>query len=420
MQTAKDLKKELLIRHHKNGLWSIVKPREDTEVVSLQVWFRVGSVYEKENEKGIAHFLEHMLFNGNDKYAYGEAEALIESLGGHINAATSKEYTYYYVNIAAPYWKEGLDVLFHLTMRATLEEKMIEKEKPIVLEELYRAKDNPTTQLWWTFEKEVYKVSPFRHPIIGYERTIKNFTREMLLSFYRSFYQPRNATVVVVGKVDPKEVLEFIEDTFASEPSRPVPKRYIPEEPPQLKVRRKVLEDPRLDKTKAYSLIGWRIPPLATLEDYDFLVLNEILTGGRTSLLYKRLRETGIVYGINSYDFERSRDNLFVISASLKPENIELYRKELFKIFEELYETISEEEVEKFKNRLINAEIFEKEEAENEAAFFGYSQTVAGKINYALYFFENIKKVEAKHIKLILERYVLNKVYTEVILKAAE
>ena len=409
-------KKDLLIRHYKNGLWLIVHPREDTEVVSLQVWFKVGSVYEKQNEKGIAHFLEHMLFNGNDKYGYGEAEALIESLGGHINAATSKEYTYYYVNIAAPYWREGLDVLFHLTMRATLDEKMIEKEKPIVLEELYRAKDNPTTQLWWTFEKEMYKVSPFRDPIIGYEKTIKGFTREMLLSFYRSFYQPRNATVVVVGKVDPQEVREFVEKTFAGEPSRPVPKRFIPEEPPQLKVRSKTLRDPRIGSDKSYSLIGWRIAPLATLEDYDILVLNEMLTGGRTSILYRKLREAGIVYAINSYDFERSRDNIFVVSASHHPDNIETYKKRLFEILQEIYETVDEDTVEKFKRRLINSEIFEKEEAENEAAFYGYSQTVAGKINYALYFFDNIKKVEPKHIKLVLEKYFLNKPYTETFL----
>jgi zinc protease len=412
-------KKDLVIRHYKNGLWLIIHPREDTEVVSLQVWFKVGSVYEKENERGIAHFLEHMLFNGNDKYKYGEAEALIESLGGHINAATSKEYNYYYVNIAAPYWKEGLDVLFHLTMRATLEEKMIEKEKPIVLEELYRAKDNPTTQLWWTFEKEVYKVSPFRHPIIGYERTIKNFNREMLLNFYKSFYQPKNATVVVVGNIDPEEVKKFVEETFAVEPSRPVPKRFIPEEPPQLKVRSKTLKDPRIGRDKSYSLLGWRISPLATLEDYDILVLNEMLTGGRSSILYKRLRESGIVYAINSYDFERSRDNLFVVSASHHPDKIETYKKKLFEIFEEIYETVDEPIVEKFKNRLINSEIFEKEEAENEAAFYGYSQTVAGKINYALYFFENIKKVEPKHIKLVLEKYILNKPWTETFLLPA-
>ena len=409
-------KKELFIRHYKNGLWLIVHPREDTEVVSLQVWFKVGSIYERENERGIAHFLEHMLFNGNDKYGYGEAEALIESLGGHINAATSKEYTYYYVNIASPYWREGLDVLFHLTMRATLDEKMIEKEKPIVLEELYRAKDNPTTRLWWTFEKEVYKVSPFRHPIIGYEKTIKNFNREMLLNFYRSFYQPRNATVVVVGKVNLGEVKKFVEETFAVEPSRPVPKRFIPEEPPQLKVRRKTLTDPRIGKDKSYSLIGWRVAPLATLEDYDLLVLNEMLTGGRTSILYEKLRESGIVYAVNSYDFERSRDNIFVVSASHHPDNIEIYRKTLFEIFEEIYETVDDNTVEKYKNRLINSEIFEKEEAENEAAFYGYSQTVAGKINYALYFFENIRKVEPKHIKLVLEKYILKKPYTEVFL----
>jgi zinc protease len=219
---------------------------------------------------------------------------------------------------------------------------------------------------------------------------------------------------VVVGNIDPKEVQKFIEETFASEPSRPVPKRYIPNEPPQLKVREKTLTDSRIGEGKSYTLIGWRIPPIGTLEDFDILVLNEILTGGRTSLLYEKLRETGIVYAINSYDFARSRDNLFVISSSQHPENIGNYKKKLFEVLEELYETVNEETVERYKNRLINAEIFEKEEAENEAAFYGYSQTVAGKINYALYFFENIRKVQPEHIKLVLEKYILNKPYSVV------
>jgi len=411
------MEKRIEIRKFKNGLWSFVKPRPDTEVVSLQVWFRVGSAYEKDNERGLAHFLEHMVFNGNDKYKYGEAEALIESYGGILNAGTSKEYTYYYINIARPYWKIALDVLFHLTMRATLEEKMIEKEKPIVLEELYRDMDNPHVIHWWEFEKTVYKVSPFRFPIIGFEKTIKNFNRALLLNFYQKFYNPANACVVVVGNIEPKEVFQFIEETFGKEkPPKHFIKEEIPDEPPQLKIRKKTIKDSKVGKDKAYTLIGWRIPKIGTLDDYDFTVLLQILSEGRSSIFYKELREKGIVHSISAYDLARSKDNLLTIHADLSQDKLEIYNKKLFEIFENLYEEINEEMVEKAKTKLINSEIFQKEEVENEASFYGYAHTVAGKINYALYYIENIKKVQPIHIKNVLEKYILKKPYSEVLL----
>ncbi|HIC96942.1 MAG TPA: insulinase family protein, partial [Aquificaceae bacterium] len=158
--------RELYIRDLPNGAKLIVKPRDDTSAVALHVWFSVGSIYEKYDEKGMAHFLEHMLFNGSQKYPYGEIDRVIESLGGNINAGTSKDFTYYHVEIAAPYWREALDVLYHLTTKATLNSDQIEKEKEIVVEELRRGKDNPSVLLWEAFEKTAYKVSPYRFPTI--------------------------------------------------------------------------------------------------------------------------------------------------------------------------------------------------------------------------------------------------------------
>ncbi|MGC8853084.1 MAG: M16 family metallopeptidase, partial [Hydrogenobacter sp.] len=182
------LGKELYTYKLPNGAHLIVKRRDDTEAVALHVWFKVGSIYENYQEKGMAHFLEHMLFNGSEKYPYGEIDKLVESMGGNINAGTSKEYTFYHIEIAKPYWKPALEILYQLTQKPLLSEDMIEKEKPIVIEELRRGKDNPSTVLWEEFEKLAYKVSPYRFPIIGYEETIRNFTRDALLRFYRNFY----------------------------------------------------------------------------------------------------------------------------------------------------------------------------------------------------------------------------------------
>ncbi|RUM29383.1 MAG: insulinase family protein, partial [Aquifex sp.] len=378
---------ELYIRDLPNGVKLIVKPREDTEAVALHVWFKVGSVYEKYDEKGMAHFLEHMLFNGTEKYKYGEIDRIIESLGGNINAGTSKDYTYYHVEIAYPYWKQALEVLYQLTMKATLNEEMIEKEKPIVIEELRRGKDNPTTVLWEEFEKLVYKVSPYRFPIIGFEETIRKFTREKLLKFYKSFYQPKNMAVVVVGKVNPKEVEEEVMKTFGREEGRPVPKVQIPTEPEQIGVRFKKLQDPRVEK--AYWIIGWRVPAIGKNEYKGLLVFSEILCGGRISVFYRELREKGLVYSISCGDMGRPRDNIFVITATFPPENYEKVKKRVFGLLKETYENLTDEQVEEAKMRIINSRLFEEERVENEAFDIGYSYTVVRDLDFYRFFEKN-------------------------------
>ncbi len=309
-----------------NGAKLVVNKREDTQAVALHVWFRVGSIYEDYHQKGMAHFLEHMLFNGSEKYPYGQIDYIVESLGGDINAGTSKEYTFYHITIAKPYWRQALDLLYQLTQKPLLSEEFIQKEKPIVIEELRRGKDNPTTVLWDEFEKLAYKVSPYRYPVIGYEETISKFTRQMLLDFYKSFYQPSNMYIVVVGDVDPQEVKNEVEKTFGKEEARPVPKVQIMPEPEQTQTRSKTIKDKRVQKT--YWVIGWRVPQVGSKEYYALQVLDQILGGGRTSLFYRELKEKGLVYSISTGDMARPRDNIYTIYATLERERLERSKKE--------------------------------------------------------------------------------------------
>ncbi len=408
------LSSELYIRDLPNGAKLIVKPREDTEAVALHVWFRVGSVYEKYDEKGMAHFLEHMLFNGTEKYKYGEIDRIVESLGGNINAGTSKDYTYYHIEIAYPYWKQALEVLYQLTMKATLDPQMIEKEKAIVIEELKRGKDNPTTVLWEEFEKLVYKVSPYRFPIIGFEETIRKFTREKLLRFYKSFYQPRNMAIVVVGKVKPKEVEEEVLKTFGKEEGRPVPKVQIPTEPEQIGIRFKKLKDPRVQK--AYWIIGWRVPAIGKKEYMGLVVLSELLCEGRISVFYRELKEKGLVYSYYCGDLGRPRDNLFVISASFDPERYEEVKEKVFELMKETYKSLSDDMVEESKKRILNSRIFEEEKVENDAFDIGYSYTVVRDLDFYRFFEQNIKMVRRVDILKIFERYIKEDKYSEILM----
>jgi len=405
---------ELYIRDLPNGAKLIVKPREDTSAVALHVWFRVGSVYEKYDEKGMAHFLEHMLFNGSEKYPYGEIDRIIESLGGNINAGTSKDFTYYHIEIAKPYWREALEVLYQLTLKATLEKEMIEKEKPIVIEELRRGKDNPSTVLWETFEKTAYKVSPYRFPVIGFEETIRKFTKEMLLNFYRSFYQPRNMAIVVVGNVDPKEVEEEVLRTFGSEEGRPVPKVQIPREPELEVVRFEKIEDPRIEK--AYWIIGWRVPAIGKTDYYGMTVFDEILGSGRTSVLYRELKEKGLVYSFFTGDLGRPRDNLYIISATFDPDKYEEVKERVLELMRRTYEDLTDEQVELAKERIVNSRIFEEEKVEGDAYDIGYSYTVVKDLDFYRFFEKNVGRVRRVEVMRFYERYIEGKPYVEVLM----
>lgn len=405
---------ELYIRDLPNGAKLIIKPREDTEAVALHVWFRVGSLYEKYDEKGMAHFLEHMLFNGSEKYPYGEIDRIVESLGGNINAGTSKDFTYYHIEIAKPYWREALEVLYQLTLKATLEEEMIEKEKPIVIEELRRGKDNPSTVLWETFEKTAYKVSPYRFPVIGFEETIRKFTREMLLNFYRSFYQPRNMAIVVVGNVDPKEVEEEVLRTFGREEGRPVPKVQIPREPELEVVRFEKIKDPRIEK--AYWIIGWRVPAIGKTDYYGMVVFDEILGSGRTSILYRELKEKGLVYSFFTGDLGRPRDNLYIVSATFDPDRYEEVKGKVLELMRKTYEGLTDEQVELAKARIVNSRIFEEEKVEGDAYDIGYSYTVVKDLDFYRFFEKNVGRVRKVEVMRFYERYIEGKPYVEVLM----
>ncbi len=397
-----------------NGANLIFAPRDDTQAVAIHVWFGVGSIYENYTQKGMAHFLEHMLFNGTEKYQYGQIDFIVESLGGQINAGTSKEYTFYHIEIAKPYWKQALDILYQITQKPLLLPEMIEKEKPIVIEEIKRGKDSPRNNLWESFESLSYKVSNYRYPIIGYEETVRNFTRESLMEFFKNYYQPRNMHIVVVGDLDFEELKEEVLKTFGKEESRPVAKPDTLPEPKQLESRAKTIQDPRVDR--AHWIIGWWCPPIGSKEYYALLVLDQIIGSGRTSVFYRELKEKGLVYSVSTGDFGRPRDNLWVINATFEPSKYEQVKERVFELLKNLSDSLTDEDINKAKERIINSTIFTTESVNSQAYYIGYSVTVVGLLDYYRFFENNIKSVRKEDVLRVLDNYLLGKAYNEVLM----
>jgi len=217
-----------------------------------------------------------------------------------------------------------------------------------------------------------------------------------------------------VGDVEPEEVYKEVLETFGKEEGKPVPKVELLPEPEQLENRSKTIRDKRVERT--YWLIGWRAPAIGTKEYYALAVLDQILGNGRTSLFYRELREKGLVYSISTGDFGRPRDNLFFIYATLDQERLEEVKAMVFDLMKSLKETLTEEEVQKAKERLINSEAFALERVERDAFYIGYSLTVVGLLDYYKYFDNNIRSVRREDVLRVLEKYILSKPYSEVIM----
>ena len=406
-------KENLYIEKLKNGATVIVKERDDTEAVALQVWFSVGSVYENDKERGISHFLEHMLFNGTKYTAPGEIEAEIEKKGGSINAATSFDFTYYHIEIASPFWKEALKYLYYMTTAPTLSKEMIEKEKPIVLEELNRALDNPRRILWYTYNKLAYKKSNYKHPVIGYRETIEKFDEKLVKDYFYSHYVPSNMYIVVDGNVKKDDVVSFVKETFGNVKGKPYQPPETPLENPQTDIRKKEIKNPQV--TRAYVAIGWQAPPVSSEETFPANVLEEILFGGRTSVMYQELREKGLVQSIYGGYSGYKGTSQFVIYYITDVDKKDKAKEKIFEILKEYIDKgVPENLVENAKERLINGEIFSREEVTHDAESIGYAASVVKNIDYDLKYIQKIEQVSKKDVDNFLKKYIHLNAYTQV------
>ena len=182
-----------------NGLKVILEENNTSPVVALQIRVKVGSADENDEEAGICHFIEHMLFKGTDKRKVREAAKEIESLGGTINAYTSYDQTVYHITIASRYAETGLDILSDAIQHSTFDPLEFEREREVILEEIRRGEDDPSKRLFRQTMTTLYQQHPYRRPVIGYQNTIRSIQRNQMVSFFKKWYVPNRMVFIAVG-----------------------------------------------------------------------------------------------------------------------------------------------------------------------------------------------------------------------------
>ncbi|MGY3611079.1 MULTISPECIES: M16 family metallopeptidase [unclassified Bradyrhizobium] len=308
-----------------NGLQVVVIPDHRTPVVTQMMWYKVGSADETPGKSGLAHFLEHLMFKGTAKHPAGEFSQTVLRVGGNENAFTSTDYTGYFQRVPREQLGKMMEFEADRMTGLILHDENVLPERDVVLEEYnMRVANNPDARLTEQIMAALYLNHPYGRPVIGWHQEIEKLDREDALAFYKRFYAPNNAILIIAGDVDANEIRPMVEKNFADIPAQPsIPaKRLRPQELTPVSPRTVTLADPRVEQPtlRRYYLV----PSAATAavgESPALGVLAQLMGGGANSYLYRSLvidRQLAISTGAN-YQGTALDPSQFVISASPKP-----------------------------------------------------------------------------------------------------
>lgn len=395
-----------------NGLKVIVKTDHRAPIAVSQVWYKIGSSYEYGGITGISHVLEHMMFKGTDKLKPGEFSRIIAANGGEENAFTGRDYTAYYQNMAS----DRLDVSFKLEadrMRhLKLLPKEFNKEVEVVKEERrMRTEDKPTALTYEQFMAGAYEASPYRIPTLGWMSDLDSLKVSDLQDWYRKWYAPNNATLVVVGDVDPDQVFALAKQYFGPLKPETIPQPKPRTEPPQKGVKRITVRAPA---KQPYLVLGYKVPVVGTAkepwEPYALEMLAYVLDGGSSARLTNDLiRGSELAVSADaSYSVFSRLSSMLVLDAVPKPgvsmKKLEAgLRKELERVQAQL---VSESEMERVRNQIIASKVFEKDSVFYQAMLIGQLETIGLDWRLADTYVDKLKQVTAEQIRAVAKKYL--------------
>lgn len=399
-----------------NGLKLIVKEDHRAPVVVSQIWYKVGSSYEYNGITGISHVLEHMMFKGTDNLEPNEFSQIIAKNGGEQNAFTGRDYTAYFQKLH----KDRLEVSFkHESDRMRnlkIDPTELLKERDVVAEERrMRTEDNPKSLLRENFNATAFMSSPYQHPVIGWMSDIQHYEADDLRNWYQKWYAPNNATVVVVGDVEPKAVLELAKQYFG-----PLEPEQVADLKPRIEVPQKGL---RQIKVKApaelpYLMMGWKIPVVTTVEEdkawepYALEVLAGILDGGNSARFARELvreQEVATSVGAGNSLFSRLKDLFLIAGTPANDKTVEDLEQAVRGQLQRLKDTpVTEQELARVKAQVVADTVYEKDSVFYQAMQIGMLETIGLDWMVGENYVDNIKKVTAEQIQAVANKYFVD------------
>jgi zinc protease len=390
-----------------NGLKVLLLEDHKSPAVTFQVWYRVGSRNEKDGKSGLAHFLEHFLFKGTPTTGPEEYSRIIAKNGGRSNAFTSTDMTVYFATMSRDKIHLQLELEADRMTNALLGETYFEPEKKVIQEERrLRTEDNPASALSEVANAVAYTVHPYRRPVVGWMEDIQNLTRQDLVDFYRLYYAPNNAFIVVTGDFSTAELLPKIKAAYGKIPRGAEPPKVKVTEPEQRGERRVTLKK---EAELPFITMYYHAPNHTNPDSFALDLLSVVLAGGRSSRLYHELvYKKRLAHGIDAdYSSVSIDPGGFSISAQLLPgkEAAELEReidRELEKAKNDL---VSDKELQKAKNQVEAAFIFAQDSIFGQAMKIGYYE-IAGGWRQMNDYLAGIRKVSREDVRRVAKKYL--------------
>lgn len=429
------------LHHLANGL-TIVAEQMPVDAVNLDIWLNVGSAVETDPINGMAHFLEHMIFKGTAQLQSGEFERRIEQQGAVTNAATSQDYTHYYITTAPQDFADLAPLQIDVLMNASIPDDGFKRERHVVLEEIRRSQDNPRRRTFQHATELTFDRLPYRRQVLGPTTVIEQLTAQQMRDFHQQWYQPHAMTAVVVGNLPVDELIRIVEASFvqavSSQPSaasrqpnsklktqnvfspHPTFDTLHPEPPFQTIVRRE-LTDASLQQARL--IMVWRVPGLHDLQQtYVLDVLASILSHGRTTRLVQDLREQrGLVSSISASNLTYQHQGAFYISAQLPAENLDVVEEAIVQHLRTLQtDLVSAAEIVRIRTRVANHFIFGSETPSDRAGLYGYYQALVGDLSAALHYPTQIQALDAEAVRTAAQNYLSPQAYGVVVIRPAE
>lgn len=396
-----------------NGLKVLVKPDRRAPIVTSQVWYRVGSSYEHGGVTGVSHVLEHMMFKGTEKLAPGEFSRIIAEHGGSENAFTGRDYTAYFQTLASDRLPIAFELEAERMRNLTLPEEEFLKELEVVKEERrQRTEDDPQSLTFEQFNATAWEASPYRIPVIGWASDLESLEVGDLRYWYQKWYAPNNATLVVVGDVDPDEVIALAKEHFGPLKPEQVGAPKPRSEPPQRGEKRLTVKAPAKEP---YLLMGYKTTGLATAEadwePYALEMLASVLDGGSSARLSRELvRGAQVAADTNaSYSaFSRLPEMLLLDGTPAKGRTVEELEAALREQIERLRaEPVGEQELERIRTQLIAGKVYELDSVFYQAMQLGKLETVGLGWRLVDQYVEHLSRITPEQIQAVAQKYLI-------------
>lgn len=387
-----------------NGQTVVIQEVHSNPIVTIDTWIKTGSIDEDDSNNGVAHFLEHLFFKGTKNHAPGEFDRILETKGAITNAATSKDFTHYYITIPSKDFDLALELHADMLSNPMIPRSEMEKERKVVLEEINKDLKSPTRILQENLNSMMYSTHPYKRKVIGKSEIIETITREGVLDFYNKHYFPSNMVTLIIGDVDTNYALNKVKQSFNSE-YRKQDKIIYPKEPQITKQQKKV----EYIKTESgYMIMGFRGASINDKDSYALDVLATILGEGRSSVLNQVLKEKKrLTFSVEAGNSTMKDDGIFYITTNFVPDKCKSVQDAIFAEIEKIqHNGVTDEQLQLAKNIIERDTYYARESITNIATEIGYTIALTNDIKFYDTYLSNIKNVSKDAVKKVANKYL--------------